>query len=97
MDRQDIIDRLNRHRSELESLGILHLSVFGSMARDEGAASSDIDLLAEFNPSVRVGFGIVGVERRLGEILGRPVDLLRAPVRKPRLKMAIDQDAVLAF
>lgn len=55
------------------------------------------DLLAEFNPSARIGFGIVGIQLRLEEIVGGPVDLLRSPVNKPRLKQAIDRQAILAF
>ena len=88
---------MKQHRPELEALGIDHLFVFGSVTRGEQTAKSDVDLLAEFNPTARPGFGIVGVQRRLEEIVGGRVDLLRAPVRMLRLKQAIEREAVLAF
>jgi predicted nucleotidyltransferase len=97
MTKDDVIARLRHHRRELEALGIDHLFVFGSVARGEHTSASDVDLLAEFNPSARIGFGIVGIQLRLEEIVGRPVDLVRSPVNKPRLKQAIDREVVLAF
>jgi len=97
MDKNAVIDRLNCHRPELEALGIDHLFIFGSLARGDQSSSSDIDLLAEFNPSTRVGFAIVGIQRRLEEILDRPVDLLRAPVTKPRLRNVIESEKIRAF
>jgi len=97
MNKDEVIKRLKLHRPELQAMGIDHLFVFGSVARGDQGAGSDIDLLAEFNPSARLGFAIVGIQRRLEEILESPVDLLRAPVKKPRLKKAIESEAITAF
>ena len=97
MNADEVIAQLRRHRPELEALGIDHIFIFGSTARGDHTPTSDVDLLAEFNPTARVGFAIVGIQRRLAEIVGGPVDLLRAPVSKPRLKRAIESEAVLAF
>lgn len=97
MTSNEVIDRLKQHRTELEALGIDHLSLFGSVARGSQGAASDVDLLAEFNPEARIGFAIVGIQRRLEEILDRPVDLMRAPINKPRLRQAIESEAILAF
>ncbi len=97
MRREDAIATLNAHKPELEALGIVHLYLFGSVARGDNAAASDVDLLAEFNPTTRIGFAIVSIHRRLEEILGCKVDLLRSPIEKPRLKHAVEREAVLAF
>lgn len=97
MKRQEIIAKLNDHRPELEAMGIDHLYLFGSHARNEATTTSDVDLLAEFNPKARVGFKIVSIKSRLEEILERPVDLLSSPLEKPRLKRVVDSEAVLAF
>jgi len=78
-------------------MGIDHLYLFGSHARNEATTTSDVDLLAEFNPKARVGFKIVSIKSRLEEILERPVDLLSSPLEKPRLKRVVDSEAVLAF
>ena len=37
------------------------------------------------------------LERRLGAMLGRPVDLLPEPVEKPRLRANIERDRLRAF
>src|SRR4051794_27087827 len=54
---------------------IRKLSLFGSMLRGDAGAKSDIDLLVEFEPDVRVGLLYFGIERELSELLGRKVDL----------------------
>ena len=37
------------HREQLQKLGVKSLSLFGSVARDEADADSDVDLLVEFD------------------------------------------------
>lgn len=55
---------------------ILRLSVFGSAARNELTADSDIDLLVEYLPDAPVGyFSMARHMRELSEIVGRTVDL----------------------
>jgi predicted nucleotidyltransferase len=52
------------------------LSVFGSVLNGEDTPASDLDLLLEFKPESRVGmFGFVRLQRELGEVFGRTVDL----------------------
>ena len=36
---------------ELRDAGIIHLSIFGSVARSEATALSDVDLIADFDKS----------------------------------------------
>ena len=49
MDKQTVISTLLAHQTELQELGIDHLTLFGSVARDEASTDSDVDLLASFN------------------------------------------------
>lgn len=56
--------------------GIRRLALFGSALRDDFGPTSDIDVLIEFDASVRIGlFGFQGLENELGDLLGRKVDL----------------------
>ena len=88
-----IIGALRAHEAELHRAGIRHLSLFGSFSRGDARAASDIDLAAEFDPSVRIDlFRLTALERRIAEILGRRVDLLPDPVEKPRLRANVDRD-----
>ncbi len=44
MQREDVIARLKEHEAELRRLGVEHLYLFGSTARDEARDDSDVDL-----------------------------------------------------
>jgi predicted nucleotidyltransferase len=54
---------------------IRRLAFFGSVLRDDFTPESDVDVLVEFEPGVRVGLRFFGMEQELSEILGRRVDL----------------------
>ena len=54
---------------------IRKLSLFGSVLRDDFHAGSDVDVLVEFEPDVRIGWDIVDIEDELTNLLGRKVDL----------------------
>ena len=55
---------------------IRQLSLFGSALRDDFGPDSDVDVLVEFEPGRRVGLiRLAGLERELGAILNRKVDL----------------------
>lgn len=69
---REIADFCRRH-------GVGRLSLFGSILREDFGPESDVDVLVEFLPSVRIGlFGIAGMELELAELLGRRVDLRTA-------------------
>lgn len=93
-----VIATLRAHEAELRAAGIRRLSLFGSVARGDAGADSDVDLAAELDPAARIGlFALAALERRLAEIVGRPVDLLPEPVEKPRLRANIERDRIRAF
>jgi uncharacterized protein len=57
---------------------VSRLGVFGSAARGEATALSDLDLLVNF--SRRKGIlAVVSLERQLADALGRKVDLVKRP------------------
>lgn len=73
--------------------GIVRLDIFGSVARGEAQAGSDVDLIAEFaaNPGLR----FFAMEDEIGVLLGVPVHLL---TRESVLDMTnrIRREAILA-
>jgi predicted nucleotidyltransferase len=76
--------------------GILRLSLFGSILRSDFGPASDIDVLVEFQPGVRVGLSFARMQNELSKILGRKVDLntpgfLSAYFREKILKEAVVQ------
>ena len=54
---------------------IRRLAFFGSVLRDDFRADSDVDVLVEFEPGMKVGLRFFAMERELADILGRKVDL----------------------
>ncbi|MBN1609410.1 MAG: nucleotidyltransferase family protein [Polyangiaceae bacterium] len=49
MDRDEVIRRVQARRGRLEQLGVASLSLFGSVARGDARADSDVDLLVRFD------------------------------------------------
>lgn len=75
-DPETIRRLLDPYRAELRAAGVRALAVFGSTARGEARDDSDVDLLVDLDPAARVGLlGYIALERRLGELIGRKVDL----------------------
>lgn len=77
------------------------ISVFGSYARGEMTASSDIDILIALKPSnarPALGlFGFIALEQNLAKKLGRPVDLVTEESINPRRRKSIQQDRVVLY
>jgi predicted nucleotidyltransferase len=72
------------------------LGVFGSVARGEATADSDIDLLVRF--SKRKGLlSMIRLERELSEALGRDVDLLTEGAISPYLREQILADLRILY
>jgi predicted nucleotidyltransferase len=93
-----VITKLRLHESELRAAGIRRLSLFGSLARGDADASSDVDLAVELDPTAGIGlFALTALEARLAQLLGQPVDLIPEPVEKQRLQANIDRDRRRAF
>jgi uncharacterized protein len=67
---------------------ISRLSVFGSTARGEAAALSDIDLLVEFSKAKSL-LAVVKLESELSAALGRKVDLLTRQSISPYILKSI--------
>ena len=55
--------------------GIRRLALFGSILRNDFRTESDIDVLVEFQPSVRVGLAFIRMQDELSAIFGHKVDL----------------------
>ena len=54
---------------------IRRMALFGSVLRDDFGPESDVDVLVEFEPDVRLGWQLFDVSEELGRILGRKADM----------------------
>ncbi len=98
MDQRFVIEKLRHHEPELKAAGILHISVFGSVARNEATTVSDVDLLADFDKSKRMTLVKVGsLQSRLSDMLGARVDLSSTDWMREPVKSKALSEAVIAF
>jgi uncharacterized protein len=77
------------------------ISVFGSYARGEATAQSDIDLLvalksAEKRPPFGL-FEVIRVEKELELALGRAVELVTEDGLSPRIAQSVERDKVILY
>ena len=94
LTRNELKNKLAAHRHELRELGVISLSVFGSVARDESTQQSDIDLLVDFDRDVGL-FHLFEIQHRLEEIIGVPkIDLIQKGAIHPALRQQILSEAV---
>jgi uncharacterized protein len=98
MNREAIIAALRAHEPELKAAGVVRLSLFGSAARGTARADSDIDLLAAFDDARPLSLlDVIRIENQIADLLGLPVDLIEEGTLKPRVRQAVDREAVRAF
>lgn len=97
MNKHQIIARIKANRALLEEFSVKSISVFGSVVRNESRPESDVDILVEFEPNSRIGFfTFARLQRRLSDILGRPVDLVTPDALHKAMKSRILEEAVHA-
>ena len=88
----DVLETLRQHMPEIRAFGVSRLAVFGSCARGEERPDSDVDVLVEF--SVPVGlFEFVRVQRYLGRLLHRTVDLATPDALRKEMRRSILEEA----
>jgi predicted nucleotidyltransferase len=75
--------RLRQAEPQIRSLGVRRLALFGSVARNEAGAESDVDLLAEFVPGQKSFDRVLALGDLLEELLGRPVELVTTEALSP--------------
>ena len=94
MNRQLTIEILIKLKPELvKRFGVTQLALFGSTARDEARADSDIDIVVAFDgPATSKKY--FGVQFLLEDELGCPVDLVTEKALRPELKPFIEREAV---
>lgn len=84
--RDSILEITRRH-------GVLSLKVFGSVARDEASAASDVDLLVELEPD-RSLLDLIAIEQDLSDYLRTPVQAVTPRSLSPYMRSRILSEAI---
>jgi len=84
---------LQKERQRIAAFGVRSLFLFGSVARDQARADSDVDLLVEFvnSPTFR---GYMDLKFFLEDLLGRRVDLVTRSGLRPRALPEVEREAI---
>jgi predicted nucleotidyltransferase len=97
MDRTEAMDRLRQHEAELRQLGVRHLYLFGSTARGEARAGSDVDLFFDYEKGKFGLFDLMDVKEAAVRILGCKADIMTRDSLHKVLRARIEASAVPVF
>jgi uncharacterized protein len=97
MKRDNAIAILKEHETELRQLGVEHLYLFGSTARDEAREDSDVDLFFDYEKGKLGLFELMDVKEQTSRILGRKVDIMTRDSLHKVLRSRIEASALQVF
>lgn len=93
-DRATIQSAIAKHGAEIRTrFRTKRLALFGSAARDQLSADSDVDFLVEFEGPATFD-GLMDLKAYLQQLLGRPIDLVTPNALRPRLLASIQRDLI---
>jgi len=97
MRRSAAIAQLKRHEAELKQLGVDHLYLFGSTARDEAREDSDVDLFFDHERGKLGLFQLMDVKEFASRILGCKAEIMTRASLHPVLRQGIEAHALRVF
>ena len=97
MKRDEALDRLRARAADLKRLGVEHLYMFGSTARDEARAGSDVDLFFDYQKGRLGVYELMDVKETAAEILGHPTDIITSDSLHKILRKEIEASALQVF
>jgi uncharacterized protein len=98
MDRATAIAKLGQIADAVKARGATSLYLYGSTARDEAGAGSDLDLFIDYDPTSRFNaLDLVDIKLFLEEELHASIDLTTRDGLHPRLREKIEKSAMRIF
>jgi hypothetical protein len=98
MNSSDAIQILKRYEHALRERGVMHAALFGSLARGDHRSDSDIDIMVEIDPDVRMTvLDYVDLKDYIAELFDGPVDVVNRDALKSHVQPAATVNATYAF
>ena len=98
MKRDEVLATLKASEADLRAHGVIHAALFGSVARDEQNAESDIDILVDLDPVVvATMFDYAALKDYVAGLFDVRVDVVDREALKPRVRPKATADAVYAI
>ncbi len=88
----EIFNEIEKNRATLQRYGVRKLGLFGSFARGETHETSDLDFVVVFEKKTFDAY--MDTKEFLEDLFKRQVDLVISDAIKPRLRKAIQEEAV---
>jgi predicted nucleotidyltransferase len=85
--------QLRQRGDVLRGFGVRSLAVFGSVARDEATASSDLDFLVEFEGAATFD-QYMDLKFFLEDLFETPIDLVITHTLKPQIRQTVLAEAI---
>lgn len=93
MTRDEIVQKLRARGREIASFGVRRLAIFGSVARDEDASGSDVDILVAFEGQATFD-RYFDLKFWLEDLLDRSVDLVTEKALRPEMAPQVNREAL---
>ncbi len=97
MRRSEAIEVLRRHEAIFRRLGVAHLYLFGSTARDTSDSASDVDLFLDYEKGQLGLFELMDVREEASRVLGVHADVSTRDSLHALLRPRIEASAVQIF
>ncbi|MGD9920745.1 MAG: nucleotidyltransferase family protein [Pseudorhodoplanes sp.] len=96
--RHQVLAGLRGLESALRAEGVTHLAIFGSRARGDHRADSDLDILIEVEAGRKFSLlDLVGVSHTIEDSLGIPANIFMKRSLEPQIAETIESDIVEVF
>lgn len=94
MDKQVVLTKLKERIEEIrQRFSVRNLSIFGSIARDEAADDSDVDVLVVFDREGSFDL-FIDLKFYLEELLETGIDLVTDKALRPQVRRIIEQELI---
>jgi hypothetical protein len=98
MTREEIIAAIRKNAEAIRAEGVTKLAIFGSRARGDNRADSDIDVLIEVEPDISFSIlDLIGVEHIIQDATGLPTQATMRRSMPPRFGQRIADDLPEVF
>ncbi|ANV88871.1 nucleotidyltransferase family protein [Picosynechococcus sp. PCC 7117] len=95
MNKEKVLEIIQQNHDRLNDFAVKELFLFGSVARDEATAESDVDFLVNFSRPVGL-FTLLGLKAFLEDLLGCSVDIGTPDSLRPHLRETVLKEVIQA-
>ncbi|MBA3965669.1 MAG: nucleotidyltransferase family protein [Nitrospirales bacterium] len=76
LTKQEIFERIQENQTRIRALGVRKIGLFGSFLRSQQTASSDVDLLVEFDEGEKTFDHFMELSFLLEDLFDLPIELV---------------------